>query len=427
MMSGVQVVQRSPSPALSRFQARLVPRSDAAVRRRLGWIWGLLFLNVVPYNKSPILRIPHSLGEIITQGALTVALIIALTVNRKVTIRPSLFMFLLTLLCVTTMMISVQAYFGIGTFFRGARLVEFVAVLWLITPWWGRDDLLFVRFLRRALIVILGTVVLGAVISPHKANVFHRLHGIIWPMPPTQVAEFAAILAGVTAVLWFTHSLQGRPAVLTILGSLAIIVLSHTRTALVAMTVALLIAGLSLLLTRRRVRKALAVTTIVAVIVLVSFAPFLWSWFKRGENSQEFTSLTGRTSHWAQVTDMPRTEIDTLFGFGMNRNAINGLPIDSSWYSAFQAQGLVGDIINGGTLLLLVMMAALSPSGPRRAVALFLVMYCIVTSFTEDGLGQATPYLLYLTTAASVLLPPLELRRKPALPQAKVELAGSTP
>ena len=408
---GTQVLQRAPSPALTRFRACVAPRSDVAVRRRLGLVWGFLFLNVLTYyTKSVLVPMPHSVGKVVTQGSLTLALVIALSVNRKVVIRPNLFLFLLTLLCVTTTMISVQAYFGLGTPLRAFRLVEFVAVLWLVTPWWGRDDLLFVRFLRRALVVILATVVAGVVLFPGRAigaAAGHRLTGVIWPVPATQVAEYAAILGGVTTVLWFTHLVRARVAAATMAASIALIVLAHTRTALIAMCAGVLVAALSLFLSRRRVRKAVAVTAVVGAIVAVSFAPFLSSWFVRGESAKELASLTGRSNHWSLVMAQPRTEIETLFGFGMSNDSISGLPIDSSWYSGYLDQGLVGDVLDAGTLLALLVLAALSPRGPRRAVAFFLVVYCCLSSVTETGLGQATPYLLYLSVAASVLMAPL--------------------
>jgi hypothetical protein len=44
--------------------------------------------------------------------------------------------------------------------------------------------------------------------------------------------------------------------------------------------------------------------------------------------------------------------------------------------------------------------------GIRRAVALFLVAYCLVASISETGLGDASPYLLNLVVAASLLAAP---------------------
>ena len=42
----------------------------------------------------------------------------------------------------------------------------------------------------------------------------------------------------------------------------------------------------------------------------------------------------------------------------------------------------------------------------QRALALFLVTYCLVASFTETGLSDASAYLLELALAASLLVPP---------------------
>ena len=36
---------------------------------------------------------------------------------------------------------------------------------------------------------------------------------------------------------------------------------------------------------------------------------------------------------------------------------------------------------------------------------MFLIVYCIVASYTEVGLGDASPYLLNLAVAASLLVP----------------------
>jgi hypothetical protein len=44
-------------------------------------------------------------------------------------------------------------------------------------------------------------------------------------------------------------------------------------------------------------------------------------------------------------------------------------------------------------------------------VALFLVSYCLVASISETGLGDASPYLLSLVVAASLLAAPGEKGR----------------
>jgi hypothetical protein len=56
-------------------------------------------------------------------------------------------------------------------------------------------------------------------------------------------------------------------------------------------------------------------------------------------------------------------------------------------------------------LLFLLVKAYFQPRGLERALALFLVVYCLVASFTEVGFTDASPYLLDLFLAASLLVP----------------------
>jgi hypothetical protein len=44
-----------------------------------------------------------------------------------------------------------------------------------------------------------------------------------------------------------------------------------------------------------------------------------------------------------------------------------------------------------------------APPGPRRAVALFLVTYCLVASYTETGIGDMSTYILSLLVASSLV------------------------
>ncbi len=410
MMAGVAVKLRQPSAALRREQAALESIPDSSVRKRIGWIWGLLYVNVLPYSvKSPLLHMPVTAGKVVTQGALIVAVILAMSINKKALMRPNLFLVLMTILCITTAVMSVRGYYGHGSMLRAGRLILFVLVLWLLTPWWGRRDLLLLRFHRRALYVVLGVVLLGMMIMPGYAFAQGgggRLGGVIWSIPPTQVAHYAAILVGTTVVLWFAELIRPRTAALVSVAGVTVLLLTHTRTALIALLLGILVAALSLFLSRQRVRKAVGITVVIGALMALSFAPFLTSWFARGESTKELLSFTGRETVWAAIAEQPRSELNTLLGYGMSNDSFNGLSIDSSWYSAYVNQGQVGDIIDAIVLLTLFLIAILSPRGPRRALALFIVVYCTLASFTETGLGEASPYLLDLAVAMSVLMAP---------------------
>ena len=59
-------------------------------------------------------------------------------------------------------------------------------------------------------------------------------------------------------------------------------------------------------------------------------------------------------------------------------------------------------------LIFLFAKAYSRPRSVQRALALFLITYCLVASFTEVGFTDASTYLLELTLAASLLVPSAE-------------------
>jgi O-antigen ligase len=381
--------------------------------RRISAIWALLYFNVLAAATGTLLPISHKVDQVMTQGALFVALVLVLSINPRLQVRPNWFLGLYSLLAITSLMMSVRLV-SLGTTYRSFRFIVFLVVLWLLTPWWGRRDLLILRSQVRVLVVILGTVALGLLISPNKARPNGRLSDIIWPIQSTQVAHFAAEVVGLTVLLWMCHLLTGRRALLIILPATVILILTHTRTALLAMLIALLVAGLSLLLARRRVRKAFLVVLLVVLLIGVPASPFLAHWLVRGQNSQQLTELTGRTKAWTLVLSNHRPATNTIFGDGISNGSVIGLSnpandgaaIDSSWILIYQDQGIVGEVLVGAILILLLVLALSRARGPTRALALFLIVYCLIASISESGLGGPSQYLLDLTVAASLLTVP---------------------
>src|SRR5215510_6482366 len=207
-MSAIALRRRLGVTSLDSAEAR-----DRSARRRVGAAWALLFFNTLTYVPGGLLPIPSHVGKGLAQGALPLALLVALTANPKVRLRPNVFLCLVCLLVVDTV-ITVTAAPGLGAGFRTFRLAEFVAALWLLTPWWGRHDMLLLRCQLRCLYVALGSVLLGLLVAPGRARAFPgshgRLGGVIWPMTATQVAQYAAVAAGLTVVLWLARLLSVR-------------------------------------------------------------------------------------------------------------------------------------------------------------------------------------------------------------------------
>lgn len=367
--------------------------------------WGALVLNVLSFNATvAVLPIPQSLGQLVTMGALPVALVLALLANPRVVVRPTVVLTLLTLLAVVATMVSLHNDFMIGSTFRAARMLGFLAVLWLLTPYWGRRDMLLLRCHRLWLWIVLGTVVAGMLVAPGHAFSFEgRLAGVLWPIWPTQVAHYAAVLFGTTALLWLCRLMSGRWAALALVASGSVLVLTHTRTALLGLGIGLVLAAATLFLGHARVRRTSVLGAGAVVALATVFASQLTAWALRGQTPEEAGELTGRTKVWSAVVDQQRSVVGDLFGSGMSDQSFDGLPIDSNWVATFLDQGWFGVVVQIVIVLLLLMMAATRERGPHRALALFLIVYAMVASVTETGLGIPSSYLLELTIAASLL------------------------
>jgi energy-coupling factor transporter transmembrane protein EcfT len=384
-------------------------REDATerrTRRRVYVTYGLLLFNTLTfYPGMSVVHFPSVVGKGLQQGALPLGLVMALSLNRRFIVRPNVFMCLVSLLALGGIITDLQPE-HVGALFRTFRLAEFVVALWLLTPWWGRRDLLLVRCHLTGLSVVLGSVLLGLMVSPHKARVGGRLVGAVWPIQSTQVAHYAAVLAGLVVVLWFCGYLRGRTTALTALAAIAMLILTHTRTALFAMIAGILVAGMSLIVAKARVRQLFAIAGAVTAVVVMTLSTFVTTWLERGQGSTGgLENLTGRTKVWGPLLAAPRDKFVEIFGAGLSNDSFNGMPIDSNWLASYQEQGLFGVVVCATIVLFLLVAAYFQPRGVQRALALFLVTYALVASFTEVGFTNVSPYLLDLFVAASLLVP----------------------
>lgn len=139
-------------------------------------------------------------------------------------------------------------------------------------------------------------------------------------------------------------------------------------------------------------------------VAVVTLAGVITTWLARGEGTAGLTTLTGRTNQWALVLDLPRSRFEEIFGFGLSNASVNGLPIDSNWLSSYMQEGLVGVAICAAIVVYLLAACLFQPPDLRRALALFLVTYVLVASFTEDAFTNVSMYMLHLTVAASLLV-----------------------
>jgi O-antigen ligase len=230
-----------------------------------------------------------------------------------------------------------------------------------------------------------------------------RLEGQIPALEPPQVGQVAGILAGVALLLVISRVVPARRGLLWCSIAIGFLVLSYTRTAMVALAVGLVLSLLSLITSSRRARAVVTVLLLAGPILVMLVGPLADAWFRRGQDEAQFATLTGRTNAWDRVYAYERDDLVELFGVGLTDKSIDGLPIDSGILSVYHEQGLVGVTVMVSILVALVASTVFAPPGPRRAVALFLVTYCIVASYTETGIGDMSSYVLSLVIAASLV------------------------
>ncbi|MDX3696343.1 O-antigen ligase domain-containing protein [Streptomyces europaeiscabiei] len=377
----------------------------------VGTAWGLLVLNTLgSAGAKTIVPLPRSLIQMVTMGALVAAFTLALMVNPRLRIRASAFVFLLTLLLVPSVISSADLESGFGAVFRCARLALFVSTLWLLSRWWD-GSLTFVRLHIRMYFVVLGSVAVGAIISPGAAlpELYGgRLVGALWPLTPPQIGQYAAVIIGLAVLLVLGRRTDARNAALVVVPALVLLALTHTRTATLGLLIGLTLAIGSLFLTSAAARRFFAWAVLCAAVAAVGFGSALQAWFLRGQTQENFTSLTGRAKVWEALLAAPRTTSEYLFGAGLGDKSFGGLPIDNSWLAVYHEQGVTGVALVAAIIIVLGGVALLRPPSLSRACALFLISYCAIASYTEAGLGDASPYLLHLAVAASLLAAPAE-------------------
>ncbi|MFD5820106.1 O-antigen ligase domain-containing protein [Streptomyces sp. NPDC127038] len=399
--------------------------SVARTPRTVGTVWGLLILNTLgSAGAKTIVPLPRSLIQMVTMGALVTAFALALTVNTRMRIRAGSYLFLLTLLLVLSVISSVHLESGFGALFRCFRLALFVGTLWLLSRWWDGGTT-FVRHHIRMYLAVLGTVAAGLIASPGAAlpDLYGgRLVGALWPLTPPQIGQYAAVIIGLTVLLLLDGRTDRTSAAVVIVPSLVLLALTHTRTATLGLLVGLVLAIGSLMLTSAAARRFFTWAVGISAVAAVGFAGALQTWFLRGQSQENFSSLTGRAKVWHALLTAPRSTTEYLFGHGLGDKSFDGLPIDNSWLAVYNEQGVIGVGLVAAFLVVLGAVALLRPPSLSRACAIFLISYCAMASYTEAGLGDASPYLLHLALAASLLATPAQVTplSAPRLPRRHV-------
>ncbi len=371
--------------------------------------WAALFANVLAFSGLPtVVPIPGTVGQLVTQGALVLAFLLALLANPGGVVRPSLFLVLLTMLATVALMVSIHNEFVLGSTFRACRLIGFTLVLWLLTPWWGRPDFVLLRAHLTCLRIVLAlgscrrrprprrcVLLRGSAVGRAVANspdTGGPLRG-----RPARVHRRAVVRRSGTRSDRLVDASRGgsgprgrahahrphrhdhrpgrgrrehvhgpcpSPAHICAPGRARRDRGHLLRTADPQLAVA-----------RADVAGGCAAHRADQGVVGHLRATSARGW---KSSSDQDCPTSPSTASRSTATGSPSTWTRAGSACSSTRR--------SSWF--------------------LILLAVTHRRGIRRAVALFLVTYCLVASITETGLGDASPYLLNLVVAASLLAAP---------------------
>jgi hypothetical protein len=167
---------------------------------------------------------------------------------------------------------------------------------------------------------------------------------------------------------------------------------------LLALGVAVLVHALG----NQRARRALVVAAVVVPLVVLAFGSATESWFRRGQSAEEFRGLTGRQAVWDLLLEEERSVVHRYFGIGLSNKTFDGRPIDSGWLSVYYESGVLGVAAVIAVLVWLLIRAMMRPADLARALSVFLTVFCVASSYTDVGVGDASPTMLHLAAAASL-------------------------
>jgi O-antigen ligase len=262
---------------------------------------------------------------------------------------------------------------GLISLLFGYAIISVVSTLWSVYPMWTlykSVEYLVDVALIAAVVVCVRTVKefeslfdftwlvlsffitniwLGVVLWPGSAIIHGgllgvQLQGILPAIETNGVGDLGAIvgIVALTRLLFLTESRRFYLVVFLI--SVVTLLISQSRSPLTGFLVG---SVLVLFLSRRIGVIALVLLLIPALLSLTSFGDLFWEFFKRGQSTKYFESLSGRTAGWeigwALFKERPFTGYGAYAGTRFAQLiASSGSSVLNTWLEVLVGSGLIG-------------------------------------------------------------------------------------
>ena len=291
----------------------------------------------------------------------------------------------------------------------------------------GADPL---RDLATAVHVIIATALVGLVVAPGAALApipgatiaIGRLKGAIVSVHPNALA-FLAVVGIVCALAGLGLGRAGRRwgVRVGVVGvEVAVLMATRTRSALVLLAMAAVVAVVLHPTMRRRavvlVPTVLAMAAVVALLAGVEVAGFV----ARGQTSEQVTGLTGRLDEWGHAVSVALEQ--PLWGHGYytghrfgalaaTEGALN-TTTDNAWIDVGIDLGLLGVVLLAGFVVAVgrALWRARRRGHGDATTALVLLAVCVGASCINPSMNESTWWMLVLVCLGVTVAPNLEAR-----------------
>jgi exopolysaccharide production protein ExoQ len=283
------------------------------------------------------------------------------------------------------------------------------------------------RLMANAFVALVGASVLVGLVHrfPQPPEQRHRFTWLY--LHPITAANYCGLAIVFCAALWLRNMRLNRVRragcpgwsgagylVLFVLVAGALFS-THTRTAIAATAVALLVYALLMTRVFRKRLELLVVLMLSGLVALVAVGPQLYAYISRGESGSQLATLNQRTQLWSQAfSELAR---DPLFGHGIGSS--HGLFLSTAGLGGAHTAaikiltdaGVIGcvawAVFLGAALYAEVRLLKVARGPMEAPLLLALFAFFVINSITTEGLGAAAnvqQLMLFLTSAWAVIL-----------------------
>jgi hypothetical protein len=284
------------------------------------------------------------------------------------------------------------------SFLRSVRFsVLLVVSAWVIA---GLDSRRLLTIYARVGTVFVGASLLAMLLGFNPLR-WGRLFGFLPPTQPNNVGAIAGLGLIVLFVPWARGDKLVRWQRVSLLLLSAGLVLSGSRTSILATGISLCVA-----LVQRSTRgRGVPILCCCVLLIILNFLfgnPLQSLYTRETARGSELIdpTFTGRTERWATAMELERTVPQTLFGEGLAVKSVPSPfgfaaeePLDGTWVAAFVQAGVLG-------LAALLVGFVLFPTGGqgtfrrlRDPVLLGVLSFVVVHSITESSLNDVSVVL----------------------------------